>query len=356
MTEKINPRVLMIGPSLESRGGMATVEKQLTEHLPDMGVQVRFISTYNDCDKLGKLTIALAAYLQFCVALNNVDIVHVHMASRGSYRRKRVFISAASHKGIPIVLHLHAAEFALWFDDECSEKEKRDIRNTFNRCAKIVVLSEEWKDFLISRGVCSPERISVVHNAVNLPPKNMTDYSCNAVLFMGRLDARKSPDVLLRAAARLLPRHPQAQFVFGGDGDVAVYEQLARELGILDHCSFVGWVKAEDKEDMFHRCSIYCLPSKNEGMPMSVLEAMSYGLATVSTPVGGIPQVISDGVDGFLFPVDDVIALGRKLDQLMSDRDLKERVGKKGRSRIEDVFSLEGFLCQIRLVYGEICR
>ena len=89
---------------------------------------------------------------------------------------------------------------------------------------------------------------------------------------------------------------------------------------------------------------------------MSVLEAMSYGLATVSTPVGGIPQVISDGVDGFLFPVDDVIALGRKLDQLMSDRDLKERVCKKGRSRIEDVFSLEGFLCQIRLVYGEICR
>lgn len=101
MTEKINPRVLMIGPSLESRGGMATVEKQLTEHLPDTGVQVRFISTYNDCGKLGKLSIALAAYLKFCIALNNADIVHVHMASRGSYRRKRMFIGAAAHMGIP---------------------------------------------------------------------------------------------------------------------------------------------------------------------------------------------------------------------------------------------------------------
>lgn len=185
------------------------------------------------------------------------------------------------------MLHLHAAEFALWFDDECSEKEKRDIRNTFNRCAKIVVLSEEWKDSLISRGVCSPGRIAVVHNgnAVNLPPKNMTDYSCNAVLFMGRLDARKSPDVLLRAAANCF-RDTLKLNLFLAVMVMLLYMSNGRELGILDHCSFIGWVKAEDKEDTFHRCSIYCLPSKNEGMPMSVLEAMSYGLATVSTPVG----------------------------------------------------------------------
>lgn len=90
MTNESNPRVLMIGPSLSSRGGMATVERQLVECLPKAGVQTKFISTYDDCGKLGKLVIALTAFLQFRFSLNKTDIVHVHMASRGSYARKKV--------------------------------------------------------------------------------------------------------------------------------------------------------------------------------------------------------------------------------------------------------------------------
>ena len=89
---------------------------------------------------------------------------------------------------------------------------------------------------------------------------------------------------------------------------------------------------------------------------MSVLEAMSYGLATVSTPVGGVPQVISDGINGMLFPVDDIDVLTKILDRLMSDTALKERIGKKGRVRIEEAFSLEAFLNQVKLVYGEVAR
>lgn len=356
MANEVNPRVLMIGPSLSSRGGMATVERQLAERLPDAGVQLKFISTYDDCGKLGKLAIALAAFLRFQFSLNKIDIVHVHMASRGSYVRKKWFIDAAVRKGIPVVLHLHAAEFALWFDDECSDKERLDIRNTFSRCAKVVVLSKEWKNFLTSRSVCNLDQIAVLNNAVDMPSENMTDYSLNTVLFMGRLDSRKSPDTILRSAARLLPLHPDAMFIFGGDGEIAAYENLARELGVFNRCRFLGWATAEKKVEAFHASSIYCLPSKNEGMPMSVLEAMSYGLATISTPVGGVPQVISDGLNGILFPVDDVEALTRILDQLMSDTALKEWIGKSGRRRIEEAFSLEAFLNQVKLVYEEVRR
>ncbi len=89
---------------------------------------------------------------------------------------------------------------------------------------------------------------------------------------------------------------------------------------------------------------------------MSVLEAMSYGLATVSTPVGGIPQVITDGVNGIMFPVDDVDALATKLENLMSDTSYKEMIGIQGRARIKDAFSLTAFMNRLGMVYEDICR
>ena len=160
----------------------------------------------------------------------------------------------------------------------------------------------------------------------------------------------------MRAAKRVLKTHPDARFVFGGDGDVPAYEQLADELGIGDRCSFIGWAKGEKKDEAFRNSSMFCLPSKNEGMPMSVLEAMSYGLATIATPVGGIPQVITDGVDGIMFPVDDVDALATKLENLMSDISYKEMIGIQGRARIKDAFSLTAFMNRLGMVYEDICR
>ena len=91
-------------------------------------------------------------------------------------------------------------------------------------------------------------------------------------------------------------------------------------------------------------------------MPMSVLEAMSYGLVTIATPVGGIPRVIDNGVDGFLFPVDDVEALADRLESLMGDTSLKERVGNCGRDRIEESFSLDACMDRISAIYEDICK
>lgn len=350
------PNVLMLGPSPEAMGGMATVEKNILDAIHQRGDRAAFISTYEEGCRLKKLGIASAAYLSYKQELSKCDLVHVHMASRGSYKRKKVFMQAAFKRNIPVLLHLHGSEFSVWYDTECSEEQRLDVKMTFRRCARVIVLSREWRDYLISREICSAEHISILHNAVDIPKDNSTDYSKNNVLFMGRLGERKSPDVLLRAAAKVLPKHPDARFIFGGDGDVSAYEQLARDLGIIDSCLFIGWAKGAKKEKAFRDASIFCLPSKNEGMPMSVLEAMSYGIVTIATPVGGVPQVISDGVDGLLFPVDNVDALARKLDFLMSDKAYKARIGKKGRARIEEAFSLDVFMERIISIYNEVCK
>lgn len=353
MAGKINPRVLMIGPSLDSRGGMATVERQLMERLPDAGVQARFISTYDDCGNAKKAAIALAAYTGFCRALKGADIVHVHMASRGSYERKALFLRKAISKGRKAVIHLHGGEFGMWFDDELGDKKRDEIRTLFGSVDAVIVLSEEWEEWLTSRGF-APRRLVVMHNAVPVPAQPCSPCSHQDVLFLGRLDANKSPDVLLRASWTMLKEHPEAKLLFGGDGYPERYEALARELGIADRCEFLGWTTGEDKERLFERAGVYCLPSKNEGMPMSVLEAMAHGVPTIATPVGGVPQVIEDGVNSYLMPVDDEGRLSRLLCKLMDSRELRASIGSAGRATISEHFNIERNVEELVRLYREL--
>ena len=348
MIGDIKPHVLMIGPSLRSRGGMATVERQLMERLPGAGVQARFISTYDDCGKVKKAAIALAAYASFCRTLNDVDIVHAHMASRGSYERKALFLKKALSKGKKIVIHLHGGEFGVWFDDEIDDNKRDEIRALFDEADAVIVLSEEWEEWMRSRGFV-PQRLMVMHNAVPVPAQSCVPCSRQDVLFLGRLDANKSPDVLLRASRKALELHPKAKLIFGGDGYPKRYKALARELGIADRCEFLGWITGEDKEKLFERAGVYCLPSKNEGMPMSVLEAMAHGVPTIATPVGGVPQVIEDGVNGYLIPVDDERRLSELLCNLMNDSDLRAHIGRTGRECVARDFNIE-------LVVDRLCR
>lgn len=345
----------MIGPSLDSRGGMATVERQLVELLPRFDLELRFIETYNDCPKPKKALVAVVGYVRFCGQLSRCDIVHVHMASRGSYRRKKPFISRALKKRKRVVVHLHGGEFAKWYETELGEDGRSDIRSLFSRVDALIVLSEEWRDWLLEN-VCTPKKLIVMHNGVSLPPHACDPYSHQDILFLGRLDANKSPDVLLRASRASLEKHPEAKLVFGGDGHLERYRELSDELGIADRCEFLGWVVGEDKELLFRRAGVYCLPSKNEGMPMSVLEAMAHGIPTASTPVGGVPQVIEDGADGFLFPVDDEKRLSEIIEQLLDSPALRMRIGLAGRAKIAERFDIEVGVGQLVDLYERIAE
>lgn len=350
------PSVLMVGPSLSSRGGMATVECQLMERLPDEGVRVDFLSTYVDAGKLKKAFVALKAYFAFCRCLDDYDIIHVHMASRASYERKAVFVRRALRSGKKVIIHHHGGEFSVWFDNELSESKRTEVRELFSKAGAVIVLSEEWLEWFNARGF-RIDSFVVMHNAVSVPEVACSPGSNQDILFLGRLDVRKSPDVLLRAAIKMLNEHPGSKLIFGGDGYLERYEALARELGIEERCEFLGWITGEDKEQLFCRAGVFCLPSKNEGMPMSVLEAMAHGIPTIATPVGGVPQIIENGVNGYIIPVDDATALSAVLCKLADLPELRSTVGEAGRKTVEHGFNIERNVVELdRLYKGVIFR
>lgn len=347
------PSILMVGPSLMSQGGMASVEKQLIAVLAKEGFKVDFLSTYEDANKLSKLFIALKAYLSFCIHINEYDVVHVHMASRASYERKALFIRHALRRDKKVLIHHHGGEFDVWFDNEINESKKNEIRKLYAEADGVIVLSEEWLDWFDSRGFIT-DSFHVIHNTVSIPKDACSPHERKDILFMGRLDVRKSPDVLIRAAAKVLHEHADIKLIFAGDGYIDRYEGLSRDLGIAERCEFLGWVRGAAKEELFRRAAVYCLPSKNEGMPMSVLEAMSYGIPTVATPVGGVPRIIESGVNGYIIPVDDEDALSTILSELMESSSLRFKIGKAGRETIESNFSTERNVKMLIQLYEDL--
>lgn len=351
---RTDARVLMVGPDRSLRGGIVTV----VDGYFDAGLAARCATLAYQGTGVGSnlltKSVAFAGVLPaYRRSLRDFDIVHLHISAKGSFKRKTLMAAMARKAGKCVILHEHSGEFAR--DFEASDDAYREkVREAFNGADRVIVLSEEWRDYFAENVMRDAGRLSVLHNGVPIPEKPCSPCSHQGVLFLGRLDARKSPDVLLRASKDVLGACPGMRIVLGGDGDIDRYKALAKELGIADRCDFLGWVAGEDKERLFDQAGIYCLPSKNEAMPMSVMEAMARGVPVISTRVGGVPQLIDDGVDGLLMDVDDVEGLSDLLLRLAGSSELRGEIGLAGRRRIASKFSIRAAIDGLVGIYQEL--
>lgn len=128
------------------------------------------------------------------------------------------------------------------------------------------------------------------------------------------------------------------------------YIEKCKQTGIFDCVNFPGWISGIQKENMLRKASVCLLPSYYEGMPISLLEAMSYGLAVVASNVGGIPSVIEDGVNGLLINPGDIEAIAGCVNMLLDNHELKKQLGEQARITIKNDYNLEhnkALLCKI---------
>ncbi len=341
----------MLGTSLDTRGGISSVVSVYEQHGLFERFRIRYIATHCDGSALRKLWCAIHAMAVYLPALlRRPALVHVHVASRASFWRKSPFFLLAFLFGVPAVLHLHGAEFALFYAKECGPLRKRFVSFVFDHCAKVIVLSAAWKAWAV--GMCQNRNVLAIYNPVLTPPRpDESERAPGTVLFLGRLGHRKGSYDLLEAAARIIARRPDMHLLLGGDGELAQVRARATELGLADHVELLGWVRGEDKARLLAAATVYLLPSYNEGLPVSVLEAMAAALPIVTTPVGGIPEAVTDGVEGFLVAPGDIGALADRLDQLLGDVQLRRRMGEAARHKVEVAFSASAVLPQLEAMY-----
>jgi glycosyltransferase involved in cell wall biosynthesis len=338
-------------------GGMAQVVSILRETSLFKDFSVRMIVTHTHGGAL-KLAVvyarAMATFLGVLVA-RRAALVHAHVAAHGSFWRKSTFLTLARFFRVPTILHLHASQFRDFYERDCGPVQRRIIRHVLEHVSTVIVLSRRLKDYV---GTIAPRaRTVTIHNFVDDKRieaevnQSAARRSSSTLLFLGDIGRRKGIYDLIRALARISKSIPEVRLVAGGRGEIDEVRQRTKELGVDELVQLPGYVSGADKSRLLSEAAIYVLPSYNEGVPISILEAMSVGLPIVTTPVGGIPDVIRDGEEGFLVAPGSIDELARRIIELLESDELRARMGENARRRLRAEYSPESSLNALTALY-----
>jgi glycosyltransferase involved in cell wall biosynthesis len=346
--------VLMVGTDLRGMGGVRAV----VQGYVDGGLFDRIDCTYVPTHRYGppwtKVWAALTGWTRVAVLLLKLErpLVHVHLSAHASFWRKSIVCLLARLARRPYLLHLHSGFFPEFYERESGPLARWIIRRTFAHAALLIALSEQWRSWLLKIAPGAP--IEVLPNAVALPDltrRERAEPSGATLLFLGDISHTKGVFDLVRAFAQVRDQFPDLRLVCGGVGSIDELRRLCAELRIGERVACPGWLQAERKCRELAAASAFVLPSHAEALPMALLEAMSFRLPVVTTPVGGIPQVIEHEVNGLLVRPGDIEALATAIARLMREPALGERLGAAARQTIERSYSLDASIQRLLRIY-----
>jgi glycosyltransferase involved in cell wall biosynthesis len=285
-------------------------------------------------------------------AQGKLDLVHINLASNGSTHRKMIVAALARALGVPYVLHLHGGDYPNFWKDDGSALSRR-IRRMFAGAARIVVLGETWREFVVSRAPEVADRVVIVPNAAAQPSLPHVGGGETAhILFLGRINDMKGAPQLGEALSRMRDL-PNWRATLAGDGHVEAARTRTAEYGLADRVDLPGWVGPDRVAELIASADILVLPSFIENLPLSIIEAMASGVAVVATPVGAVPDIVRDEETGLLVPVGDVDALEAALTRLVKDPALRHRLGSAGLALHREKLDLAPFADTVQRVWAE---
>lgn len=260
-----------------------------------------------------------------------IKIVHLHFAADGSFWKKEKLLRMAKMFGKKVVMHCHASRFKDFYSEQ-SEGRKQHIVDTLNKADVLIALSESWKEWFVSVGIV-PSKIIVLHNITAEPqvrPECKVKDGKVHLLFMGELGKRKGVFDIIRGLAKHRDEFEgKLEFRIGGNTNEDKLMREIEEGGLQNIVKFEGWVAGENKIDLLNWANLFILPSFNEGLPISILEAMSYKMPIISTPVGGIPEIVKDGVNGAIVTPGNDEEIFKAIKKYVDDRALLSKQGEE---------------------------
>lgn len=328
-------KVLVLATSRKTKGGITAVVMAHKQCDFWKDYSVRWVETHTNGSIVTKFSYAVRSFFQVLFLLPFYDMMHIHLSEVPSALRKFPFFLIGKIYGKKIILHFHS------FDPQTTinGKRKRLYYFMFSRADKVIVLSRLWKKW-IKEYLQLEDNVTILYNPCLSVHKVDESKRENIILYAGELCARKGYEDLIRAFALVAGSFPDWQLVFAGVGELEKAKKIAQSLAVSEQVVFLGWVTGQEKERWFERSRIFCLPSYAEGFPTALLDACSYGIPFVVTPVGGIPDIVIHEKNGLLFPPGDTQALSTCLKHLMEDTDLRKSLSDAALDLANNTFSL----------------
>lgn len=300
INKELSQKILTLGISITAFGGVAAVLSSYEKYFDGF----RMIPTFRHRvdTKFIKAWYAFQAVVRCFLLLLfdwRIKIVHIHGAAYASFHRKAVFIGIAKMFHKKIVYHQHAGEFQDFYD---KSDNKKWIVDTVNRCDKLIVLSQSWKRYYSSIGV-DEQKIVVLNNIV-IPPASILPRQADGklhLLYLGEIKEKKGSYDLLKVLKTSKELFKDKLLLHVGgivmDGD---FNAIIAESGLSSLVRYEGWVTGAKKNECLERADVFILPSYFEGLPITILEAMSHSHPVIATSVGGIPEIVHSHKNGIL--------------------------------------------------------
>ena len=292
------------------------------------------------------------------------EILHTHTAKAGTVGRVAALLAGSARP--PIVVHTFHGHVLRGYFSPSKTSFFRVLERALARITTVLIaVSPEVRDDLVALGVAPAEKFVVVRLGIELEERVRCAEPREAIRrrlgipperfvigWLGRMTGVKQTFDLLQTLAAVRDAGVDAGLLLVGDGpDRETFEQRAHELGLMRHCLFLGY--QEEVAPWYAAMDVVALPSGNEGTPVTMIEALAAGRPVAGYGVGGVPDVVRDGIDGFVVEPRDTAALAARLIELATDPELRERMGAAGRERVLERYGVPRLLDDIDRLYRE---
>ena len=349
----------MLGPMPPAIGGMATVLDNLSKSSLVNETEMQFWDTAKqtseDRSLFSAISYRFSVWKKFYKALKSEqpDFVHIHTCSGfTTFFLDACFALMAKAKGIEYIIHIHGATFDKFLSTLPKTKLKF-VLYVLQNARFIVALSKEWQD--IFQNQWQLNNVKVIANGVPNPDYERTlNSDIKHILFMGQVCTRKGTKDLVKAFAKADTNavlHIAGDF--GGDVSKAELEHFIKQYPkVMPNIVVEGAVMGEKKRALMELCDIFCLPSYAEGLPMVVLEAMSYKQAVLTTKVGGLPGLITHSENGLLTAAGDIEAISNGLKALVEQAENTHNIALKGYNTFASQYSTDAIVKYYTALYN----
>ncbi len=361
--DKRSIKVMMIGPGSGIEGDINILVDTILPYL-NSHVQLYYFPTASNrpLRKSGRISIKnlLIALDQFSRLRRSIKkfhphVLHIHTSHGIAWLKDTIYIWTAKILKSKVILHLHSPDFSVFYA-RCSSISRLYTRVMLSKVDAVITVSENWKHCL-SKILPEPKIITIM-NCIQSSGNSENPVRKHRVLYgFLRADSvnKKAMVDLADAFARVKTNELEVQFWLEGinepQGNAEAIHQKLIDLQILDRCQFLGEISEGKRREYLSDMDFFIFPSYDGGLPMALLEGMAEGKAVISTSVGGIPEVIRDGYNGFLVKPGDVEMLADRINTLLYHHDLCVQMGKNSLEIAREKLGVQSYINKLVGIY-----